>query len=149
MAIFQRAWSHVSAHVTRASSLSELRDTAPLLGANAAELNAQQRSRTEALARLGTTRTTTAGTSGESSTRGSSSLIDPSSRISSRHPGDSIGGHIPTSGGQSYRDALAQARTQLAIAAGLVELASRNYRGAAMNFLQVSYFVLIVYSCVI
>ncbi|CAH8607821.1 unnamed protein product [Schistosoma curassoni] len=139
VAIFQRAWSHVSAHVTRASSLSELRDTAPLLGANAAELNAQQRSRTEALARLGTTRTTTAGTSGESSTRGSSSLIDPSSRISSRHPGDSIGGHIPTSGGQSYRDALAQARTQLAIAAGLVELASRNYRGAAMNFLQVNH----------
>ncbi|CAI2732173.1 unnamed protein product [Schistosoma spindalis] len=139
VAIFQRAWSHVSAHVTRASSLSELRDTAPLLGANAAELNAQQRSRTEALARLGTTRTTTAGISGESSTRGSSSLIDPSSRISSRHPGDSIGGHIPTSGGQSYRDALAQARTQLAIAAGLVELASRNYRGAAMNFLQVNH----------
>ncbi|XP_018653040.1 putative cop9 signalosome complex subunit [Schistosoma mansoni] len=139
VAIFQRAWSHVSAHVTRASSLSELRDTAPLLGANAAELNAQQRSRTEALARLGTTRTTTAGISGESSTRGSSSLIDPSSRISSRHPGDSIGGHVPTSGGQSYRDALAQARTQLAIAAGLVELASRNYRGAAMNFLQVNH----------
>ncbi|CAH8545614.1 unnamed protein product [Schistosoma turkestanicum] len=135
VAIFQRAWSHVSAHVTRASSLSELRDTAPLLGANAAELNAQQRYRTEALARLGTTRTTTAGITGESSTRSS----DPSSRILSRQPGDSFGGHIPVSGGQSYRDALAQARTQLAIAAGLVELASRNYRGAAMNFLQVNH----------
>ncbi|TNN13222.1 COP9 signalosome complex subunit 1 isoform 4 [Schistosoma japonicum] len=138
VAIFQRAWSHVSAHVTRASSLSELRDTAPLIGA--VELNAQQRNRTEALARLSTARTTTSGISTEPSTRsGSSSSTDPSSRILSRQPGDILGGHIPTSGGQSYRDALAQARTQLAIAAGLVELASRNYRGAATNFLQVSH----------
>ncbi|KAK4468680.1 hypothetical protein MN116_007863 [Schistosoma mekongi] len=138
VAIFQRAWSHVSAHVTRASSLSELRDTAPLIGA--AELNAQQRNRTEALARLSTARTTTSGISTEPSTRsGSSGSTDPSGRILSRQPGDSLGGHISTSGGQSYRDALAQARTQLAIAAGLVELASRNYRGAATNFLQVSH----------
>ncbi|CAH8586742.1 unnamed protein product [Heterobilharzia americana] len=145
VAIFQRAWSHVGAHVTRAGSLSELRDTVPLICVNKAESNTQQRSRTEVTSRQGTTRTTTSEVSGstrsgESTTSGgSSSLIDPSGRILSRQPSDILGGYVPTSGGQSYRDALTQARTQLAIAAGLVELASRNYRGAAMNFLQVSH----------
>ncbi|CAH8864767.1 unnamed protein product [Trichobilharzia szidati] len=143
VAIFQRAWSHVSAHVTRANSLSELRDTNSMTGANAPELNAQQRNRTDTTSRLGT-RTTASGTSGsmrlgESMGRGgSSSLLDPTGRVLSRQPSDGHLGQTPISGGQSYRDALAQARTQLAIAAGLVELASRNYRGAVMHFLQVN-----------
>lgn len=77
------------------------------------------------------------GTSGSARTdpTASGSTTD-SSRGFSRQSSDGT-----SSGGQSYRDAIASARTQLAVAAGLVELAARNFRGAAMSFLQVRFSV--------
>ncbi|TPP59621.1 COP9 signalosome complex subunit 1b [Fasciola gigantica] len=141
VAIFQRAWSQVSVHVTQAYGLSELRDA---VGPGSV-ISSQSRTRPgiPSSSSRGTLTTTTAvgvaagperGTSGSARTDPTASSANTdSSHGFTRQSSDGT-----TSGGQSYRDAIASARTQLAIAAGLVELAARNFRGAAMSFLQIS-----------
>ncbi|TGZ55587.1 hypothetical protein CRM22_010356 [Opisthorchis felineus] len=138
IAIFQRAWSQVSAHVTRAYGLSELRDV-PLCTTSPGSTYSQQRTRPgfgSRAAAMGTARTVTSGRTTSEGVTGAglpTSSPDPlSSRAFARQHSDGAG----TSGGS--RDAMARAPTQLAIAAGLVELAARNFRGAAMSFLQVN-----------
>ncbi|KAG5448770.1 COP9/signalosome complex subunit Csn1 [Clonorchis sinensis] len=140
IAIFQRAWSQVSAHVTRAYGLSELRDV-PLCTTSPGSTYSQQRTRPgfgSRAAAMGTARTVTSGRTTSEGLTGAgipTSSPDPlSSRAFARQHSDGAG----TSGGQGSRDAMARAPTQLAIAAGLVELAARNFRGAAMSFLQVN-----------
>ncbi|VEL36758.1 unnamed protein product [Protopolystoma xenopodis] len=150
VAIFQRAWSHVSAHVIRAENLSEVRESA-LAAAAAASTTSMGTSGTNSGSSLATATT--------SSKRASTRLASGSSASSSRPITGGVLGLIPTPPGsagaasagsiasafsaagcgQTYRDAMAQARTQLAIAGGLVELATSNYRGAANYFLMANY----------
>ncbi|KAF5399220.1 COP9 signalosome complex subunit 1, partial [Paragonimus heterotremus] len=150
IAIFQRAWTQVSAHVTRAYSLSEMRDTAAGISTTATTpTSTQSRLRGGFSSRLSTTGTGRgSGSAGRTptSTDGTSRILSgapfngpstdsASSRTLARQLSEGTAGS--SGGGQSYRDAIAHARTQLAIAAGLVELAARNFRGAVLSFLQV------------
>lgn len=140
VAIFQRAWPHVGAHVQRANNLSELRDSATSLNTNSIALSSQ-RTRLVTASRTGGTRTGGTAISSDSITDTSGrGAVDSSGRMVPWQMSDASGTtSIPIAGGQSHREAMGQARTYLAIATGLVELAARNYRLAAMNFLQISY----------
>lgn len=132
--------------MTRAYSLSEVRENAAgMTASTTTPVSTQSRTRTGFGSRLtgaGRGSAVRTPTAMDVTPRSSSSVpfngpssADSSGRTIIRQLSDGTGG---SGGGQSYRDAIAHARTQLAIAAGLVELAARNFRGAVLSFLQVN-----------